>query len=119
MSSVLPWYVLLLPLISAAVILLFTRCSGTTSATVSVGAAVVGFVISCLIFKSGDSFPVELPWIDVRPTFYVPIGLTIDQLSRTMLVLVTGVGALIHIYSLGYMRDDVAKSRYFASLSLF
>ncbi len=36
-----------------------------------------------------------------------------------MLVLVTGVGALIHIYSLGYMRDDAGKARYFASLSLF
>ena len=36
-----------------------------------------------------------------------------------MLVLVTGVGALIHIYSLGYMRDDAGKSRYFAALSLF
>src|SRR4051812_49711019 len=36
-----------------------------------------------------------------------------------MLLLVTGVGALIHIYSLGYMRDDSGKSRYFASLSFF
>ena len=36
-----------------------------------------------------------------------------------MLVLVTGVGALIHIYSFGYMRDDEGKSRYFAGLSLF
>ena len=36
-----------------------------------------------------------------------------------MAVLVSGVGALIHIYSLGYMRDDEGKSRYFAALSLF
>ena len=36
-----------------------------------------------------------------------------------MLVLVTGIGALIHIYSLGYMRDDDGKARYFAELSLF
>ena len=43
----------------------------------------------------------------------------LDRLSKTMLVLVTGVGALIHIYSLGYMRDDEGKSRYFAALSLF
>ena len=40
-------------------------------------------------------------------------------LSKTMLVLVTGVGALIHIYSRGYMRDDKGQSRYFAALSLF
>jgi NADH-quinone oxidoreductase subunit L len=49
----------------------------------------------------------------------VPIGFTLDQLSKTMLVLVSGVGATIHVYSLGYMRDDAGKARYFAALSLF
>ena len=49
----------------------------------------------------------------------MPLGFTLDQLSKTMLVLVSGVGATIHIYSLGYMRDDEGKSRYFAALSLF
>jgi NADH-quinone oxidoreductase subunit L len=49
----------------------------------------------------------------------VPIAFTLDQLSKTMLVLVTGVGGLIHIYSLAYMRDDAGKSRYFAALSFF
>jgi NADH-quinone oxidoreductase subunit L len=58
-------------------------------------------------------------WLDVPPIFRVPFGLTLDQLSRTMAVLVSGVGALIHIYSLGYIRDDEGKSRYFAALSLF
>jgi len=43
----------------------------------------------------------------------------LDQLSRTMALLVSAVGAVIHIYSLGYMRDDEGKSRYFAALSLF
>src|SRR5205814_10287126 len=61
----------------------------------------------------------ELVWIDITPIFRVPFGLTFDQLSRTMGVLVSGVGALIHIYSLGYMRNDEGKSRYFAALSLF
>ena len=119
MDSVLPWYVLLLPLVSAAVIVLVTRRLGNVSAFVSVGAAVLGFIGSCLIFGSGNSTAAEIPWIDLRPTFYVPIGFVLDSLSKTMLVLVTGVGALIHIYSLGYMRDDAGKSRYFASLSLF
>ena len=49
----------------------------------------------------------------------MPIGLTLDPLSRSMLFMVTGVGSLIHIYSFGYMHDDAGKSRYFASLSLF
>ena len=49
----------------------------------------------------------------------MPLGLTLDPLSRSMLLMVTGVGALIHIYSLGYMGADEGKSRYFAGLSLF
>src|SRR5207237_2224817 len=58
-------------------------------------------------------------WIDISGVFKVPFGCTLDQLSKTMLVLVSGVGATIHIYSLGYMRDDEGKSGYFAALSLF
>ena len=49
----------------------------------------------------------------------MPIGVTIDDLSKVMLLVVTGVGALVHIYSLGYMEDDEGKARYFAALSLF
>ncbi|MDQ6622627.1 MAG: NADH-quinone oxidoreductase subunit L [Verrucomicrobiota bacterium] len=119
MTSVLPWYVLLLPLISAAFIVLVTFRSRTISAFISVGAAVIGFVVSCVIFNAPDASIAQFTWIDLRPLFYVPLGLTLDGLSKTMLVLVTGVGALIHIYSLGYMRDDTGKARYFASLSLF
>ena len=58
-------------------------------------------------------------WINIRGTLQVPIGFILDDLSRLMLLVVTGVGSLIHIYSLGYMRDDAGKSRYFAALSLF
>ncbi|MFL6569895.1 MAG: NADH-quinone oxidoreductase subunit L, partial [Chthoniobacterales bacterium] len=118
-NGLLPWAVLILPLISAAIITLVTKPSRNTSAFISVGAAVIGFAVSCIIFVSPDSPVVQFTWIDLRPLFYVPLGLTLDPLSKMMLVLVTGVGALIHIYSLGYMRDDDGKSRYFASLSLF
>src|SRR5205823_13534831 len=57
--------------------------------------------------------------IVISGVFQVPLGLVLDNLSKTMLVLVSCVGSLIHIYSLGYMRDDEGKSRYFAALSLF
>ncbi|MDQ3626206.1 MAG: NADH-quinone oxidoreductase subunit L, partial [Verrucomicrobiota bacterium] len=119
MSGFLPWSVLLLPLISAAVILLFTGRWRDISASVSVGAAIIGFLCSCLIFRSPETTAVQFTWVDLRPLLYVPLGLTLDGLSKTMLVLVTGVGAVIHIYSLGYMQTDAGKSRYFASLSLF
>ncbi|MBA2743238.1 MAG: NADH-quinone oxidoreductase subunit L [Chthoniobacterales bacterium] len=117
--SALAWYVLFLPLVAAAVIVVATFRSHTVSSFLSVGAAVIGFACSCIIFASPDPRPIEFTWIDLRPLFHVPFGLVLDQLSKTMLVLVTGVGALIHIYSLGYMADDAGKSRYFASLSLF
>src|SRR5450432_2892237 len=119
MGVALPWYILILPLLSAAAILLFTRRYASVSAFVSVGAAVIGFIGACIVFRSSELGTVDFPWIDLRPVFYVPLGLTLDSLSKMMLVLVTGIGALIHIYSLGYMRDDAGKSRYYASLSLF
>ena len=119
MSSALPWYVLLLPLLSAGTITLFTRRSGGISSVVSVGSSVIGFALSCAIFASSSTSALELTWIDLKPLLDVPLGFILDDLSKTMLVLVTGVGALIHIYSLGYMRDDAGQARYFACLSLF
>jgi NADH-quinone oxidoreductase subunit L len=119
MSAALPWYILLLPLLSAAAILLLLRRYPAVSAFVSVAAAILGFIGACLVFRSSEPGTIDFSWIDLRPLFYVPLGLTLDRLSKTMLLLVTGVGAVIHIYSLGYMRDDAGKSRYFASLSLF
>ena len=119
MSSALPWYVLLLPFVSAAAIVLLTRRNGGVSAFISVGAALIGFVCSGVIFASPETTALELTWINLKPFLDVPLGFILDDLSKTMLVLVTGVGALIHIYSLGYMRDDTGKARYFAALSLF
>jgi NADH-quinone oxidoreductase subunit L len=119
MNSVLPWYVLLLPLISAIAITLFIRRSKPLSSFVSIAAVLGSFACSCLIFLRSNISAPELTWIGIAGVFKVPLGLTLDNLSKTMLVLVSGVGSLIHIYSLGYMRDDEGKSRYFAALSLF
>ena len=117
--SVIPWLVLLVPLASATLIALVTRRSGSLSAFISVVAVSISFICSCIVFAKPEIRAAEIPWIDFGELLRVPIGFTLDSLSKTMLVLVSGVGALIHIYSLGYMRDDPGKSRYFASLSLF
>jgi len=114
-----PWLVLLAPLVSAALIALIAGRARRLSAAISVAAVVISFVGSCIIFSRSKIGAPEIPWIEVPGIFHVPIGFVLDSLSKTMLVLVSGVGALIHIYSLGYMRDDPGKSRYFASLSLF
>ncbi len=118
-NTTLPWYVLLLPLASAALITLFTRRWKTLSSFISVAAVIASFICSWMIFRRTDPSAAELSWIDIAGVFKVPLGLVLDNLSRTMLLIVSGVGALIHIYSLGYMRDDDGKSRYFAALSLF
>ena len=115
----LPWLILLLPLASAAIITLFTRRSKTLSAAISVAAVVGSFVCGCALFTRIDISAPELSWIDIRGTLRVPIGFVLDDLSCLMLLVVSGVGSLIHIYSLSYMRDDAGKSRYFAALSLF
>src|SRR5437867_511810 len=117
--SVVPWLVLLVPLAGAVLIALVTRRAAGLSAFISVVAVSISFICSCVVFAKPEIRVAEIPWIDFGELLRVPIGFTLDSLSKTMLVLVSGVGALIHIYSLGYMRDDPGKSRYFASLSLF
>src|SRR2546429_8751656 len=119
MNSLLPWITLLAPLFSAVLITLFTTRLKAVSSFISIGAVLVSFTCSCLIFTQSGIATAHFNWIDIPGSFKVPLGLTLDQLSKTMLVLVSGVGATIHIYSLGYMRDDEGKSRYFAALSLF
>ncbi len=119
MNSLLPWCTLLLPLVSAIAITLFTHRSKALSSFISIAAVLGSFGCSCLIFISSNISAPAFTWIDISGVFQVPLGLVLDNLSKTMLVLVSGVGSLIHIYSLGYMRDDKGKSRYFAALSLF
>jgi NADH-quinone oxidoreductase subunit L len=119
MNLILPWVILLAPLVSAAVITLFTLRWKLLSSLISIAAVLVSFTCSCLIFAQHTTAAAEFTWIGISGVFQVPFGLTLDPLSRTMAVLVSGVGTVIHIYSLGYMRNDEGKSRYFAALSLF
>jgi NADH-quinone oxidoreductase subunit L len=118
-NSLLPWYVLFLPLIAAGAITLLTRRAKRLSSLISIGAVLASFTCSCLIFRNPGISAPQHSWIDINGIFTVPFGFVLDQLSKMMLVVVSGVGLLIHIYSLGYMRDDAGKSRYFAALSLF
>jgi len=119
MNALLPWLILIAPLVSAVVITLFTLRCKLLSSSISIAAVLVSFTCSCLIFAHTTIAAAEFTWIAISGIFQVPLGLALDPLSRTMAVLVSGIGAIIHIYSLGYMRDDEGKSRYFAALSLF
>ena len=117
----LPWLILFLPLLSAAMITLFTLRCKTTSSLISIGAVVAGFVLSLVFINAnGMQFHGEtvLNWLSIGG-LQIDFGLKLDALSMMMLLVVTGVGGAIHIYSWGYMDDDPGKSRFFAELSLF
>lgn len=118
----LPWLILFLPLAAAAVITLFTQRDRKLSAGISIAAVVAGFILSLIFIKVNHWQPqppeVAFSWLNVGD-FQVDFGLRFDALSLMMMLVVTGVASLIHIYSWGYMHDDPGFSRFFACLSLF
>jgi NADH-quinone oxidoreductase subunit L len=86
----------------------------------------LSFVLAWMIFSAMRSVsPMEAPFI--RNYFsWMPVGdlqinagMQLDQLSMVMVLIITGVGTLIHIFSVGYMREDPGYPRYFAYLNLF
>jgi NADH-quinone oxidoreductase subunit L len=79
----------------------------------------VCFALLASIFAfCGPNVTSEISWIEL-PGLHVPIGVTVDTLSKVMLLVVTGIGTLVHIYSLVYMEEDESKGRFFGNLSLF
>lgn len=120
MDHTLPWLILLAPLLSAVLVLLFAHRSKSLSVALSLAAVFVSFVGSLLAFGiSPEALSTTFTWIDLGTAFRLNIGLKIDALTKVMLLVVTGIGALVHIYSTVYMAEDSAKSRFFGSLSLF
>ena len=114
----LPWVILFSPLLAALCILLVTRKRRDLSAYLSVAAVAIAFLGSCVLFAGPDQH-FAFKWLDFGPRLIVNFGATIDGLSKTMLIVVTFVGLLVHVYSLGYMHDDRDMARYFGGLSMF
>jgi NADH-quinone oxidoreductase subunit L len=117
----LPWLILFLPLAAAMGITVFTLRDREVSARLSIGAILTSFALSVLfiavngLHRAGET---SVAWLQVGG-LQVDFGLRLDSLSLLMLLIVTGVGGAIHVYSRGYMQDDPGHSRYFACLSLF
>src|SRR6266540_586991 len=90
------------------------------------GAVVLSFIVSLISIYVLQTLPqgtaridkVLWEWISVG-AFRVPFGFLFDQLTAVMTLLVTGVGGIIHIYSIGYIRGDVRPVRFFAYMNLF
>jgi NADH-quinone oxidoreductase subunit L len=118
----LPWLILFLPLLSAAVITLFTLRSKTISSLISIGAIVAGFILTLVFINANGFHPAvtetSTSWLTIG-SLQIDFGLKLDALSLMMLLIVTGVGGAIHIYSYGYMHEDRSMARFFAFMSLF
>jgi len=100
------------------------RWAGVTS-IVGPGVLILSFLLALGIWQAMAGAHMEAPFIQ-RYFSWMPVGdlqidaaFQLDQLSMVMILVVTGVGALIHIFSVGYMRDDPDYPRYFAYLNLF
>ena len=118
------WIVLFAPLVAAVLITLVTRKWKGLSAALSIGAILLSFALSVGLFlvfavKHIEHQPHTIQWLVVGDGVRIEFGMLTDPLAMLMLLVVTGVGSAIHIYSLGYMKGDPGFSRFFACLSLF
>jgi NADH-quinone oxidoreductase subunit L len=89
------------------------------------GVLVLAFGLAVAIFAAMRSVDMAQPYIDTLfrwmpvSDMKVDVAMQLDPLSMVMVLIITGVGALIHIFSIGYMQDDPGYPRYFAYLNLF
>jgi len=111
------------PLAGAIIAGLFGRAIGRAGAHwVTILSVLISFLASCWIFTDvlqGNSFNGSLyTWITMGET-RLEIGFLIDRLSALMMVVVTFVSLMVHIYTIGYMAEDPGYQRFFAYISLF
>ncbi len=113
----------LAPLFGAIVAGLFGRLVGRAGAhTVTIASVLVSFVLSVWVFidvLNGNTFNGNVyTWVTMGDT-ELAIGFQIDELSSLMMVVVTFVSLMVHVYTIGYMADDPGYQRFFAYISLF
>lgn len=106
------------PLLSATIIAFCFRRNGAIAAVFSVGAAALILATALHIIFRLDNFDYNTPWIEIGP-LSLDFGFLVNDLSKLMLFVVAFVGLLIHVFSLGYMKDDENKARFFGGLSIF
>jgi NADH-quinone oxidoreductase subunit L len=121
------WIIPLLPLLGAAANGIFgARWPKNVVSAVALSSTTLAFLAALEAVREFLSLaPGDIPWIKSYFTwisaggFRADFALQVDQLTVIMLLVVTGVGWLIHIYSTGYMHDDPGYRRFFAYLNLF
>jgi len=120
------WLLIVIPLVSAGILLLIGKAGDAWAHVLGTLAPIASFVIGLGMFvqllgREESARAVGVPlytWI-ASGDWSINVGLLIDQLSIMFVLLITGVGSLIHIYSIGYMAHDPRRRRFFAFLNLF
>jgi NADH-quinone oxidoreductase subunit L len=121
MEQYVAWFLLIAPMAATIAILLDFHRKPNEAMFASVGSAGLCFGIALLIAGGWIPAPTPFEWISLpgKPNLDIDIGMIFDPLSKGMLLIVTGVGLLIHIFSIGYMANDPSKGRFFGGLSIF
>lgn len=120
------WLLIALPLAGAGVLLLGGRATNAWGHLLGCATAVASFAVGVVLFVDLLGRGAEdrvlhetlFSWVPVA-TLQLDFGLQLDALSVCFVLLITGVGSLIHIYSVGYMAHDPERRRFFAYLNLF
>ena len=126
MTSSLLVYLIAIPLASSALLMVLGRKADKWGHILGTLASATSFALGASLFFQMLGRPAEeravtqkiFEWIHVG-SFQVDAGLLLDQLSVSFVLLITGVGTLIHIYSIAYMSHDHDRRRFFAFLNLF
>ncbi len=120
------WLTIALPLAGAVILLLGGKATDAWGHLLGCATVIGAFVCGAVLFTHLLGLPGEertvhevlFSWVPVG-VLKVDFGLQLDALSVCFVLLITGVGALIHIYSVGYMSHDPERRRFFAYLNLF
>ncbi len=120
------WLTIALPLAGAAVLLLGGRATDAWGHLLGCATVIGSFLCGAVLFSHLLGLPADdrtvhhtlFSWVPVG-ALRVDFGLQLDALSVCFVLLITGVGALIHLYSIGYMAHDPDRRRFFAYLNLF
>jgi NADH-quinone oxidoreductase subunit L len=120
------WLVVVVPLVSGLALLVWGKEGDRVGHLVGTVASAASFVVGLVAFVQLLGRPEDdrsvagtlFTWISSGP-FHVDMAYRFDPLSALFVLLVTGVGTLIHVYSIGYMAHDVRRRRFFAYLNLF
>jgi len=119
----LSWLMIAIPLLGATILLVLGRRTDRWGHLLGVAMSLASFVVAVLAFVELLGLPEGQRRQAVHLWEFIPgmvdMGLLIDPLSIAFALLITGVGSLIHIYSIGYMQNDPDRRRFFAYLNLF